>query len=628
MNMTEPLIIRGVQLDLARQMETIEFIKSFIDFISANNFNTLFLYLEARIRTESFPWPSENESYSADEIKEIVTYAANRKIDVVPIVPVLGHAVQFLKHESLHDLAELREGNDGRFWNNGKKTFCPSQKGTCEFLEKYLEDICAIFPSEYFHIGCDESWDIGYCRDCKPKVETFNGEQELFLGHIKRIHQFLSGKLGRQVMMWDDMFDFYPDILSEVPRDVIMVCWQYQSDMQHVQGHFDNCTVHHTVEKYKRLGFKFIYAPADFTTANISTFTSFASQYSPIGGLLTIWEKKTCFLYKSYPAVAYAGQLWSDFRGDQNGAFAEAVKGLFKSDDKKLLQVIRLLCEKGLYGENNISLNTVTCFPFSGLENGELEFLQLMIVELEEIIHEVKAETGKCVIKDFLQALRYNEISLRIRKSGREILVHPEDKILRLNFECLITELEALGRERTADWKQWRKGVASDHFESLYQGSISDLQKFLKLSSTSGLAKIRFCLPDQYSAELIRLKLKYGTKWETFGEGVFKGPNLDQPFFEKYFFIEPDRKPEAFRLEAEGFGGIGLCHVEIRNKSGTYIPDKITAYEGKITDPSFLLDNDCKWSFIGGKNTLASFKDRTLKEKIHYIEADLKPRNR
>jgi hypothetical protein len=348
MSTSKPLIIKAVQLDLARQMETIDFIKSFIDFISASNFNTLFLYLEARIRTEAFPWPSENESYSTEEMKEIVAYAATRKIDVVPIVPVLGHANLFLKHKPLQDLAELREGNKGRFWNNGRKVFCPSQQETYEFLEKYLMEICAIFPSRYFHIGCDESWDIGYCGACKPKVETFNGEQLLFLNHIKRIHQILSDKLGRQVMMWDDMLDFYADILPEIPRDIIMVCWQYQADMRHVQGHFDNRSVHHTLEKYKSLGFRFIYAPAEGSTANISTFTRFANQYLPLGGLLTIWEKNTCFMYKSYPAIAYAGQLWSAIdTGDHDIIFAKVVKDLFKSDDLKLLQVIRNALPEG-----------------------------------------------------------------------------------------------------------------------------------------------------------------------------------------------------------------------------------------------------------------------------------------
>jgi hypothetical protein len=249
-----------------------------------------------------------------------------------------------------------------------------------------------------------------------------------------------------------------------------------------------------------------------------------------------------------------------------------------------------------------------------------------MIIELEEIIHKVKTEPGKKVIKDFMQSLRYNEISFQLRQAGRDILIQPGDKNIRQTFKCLIAGLETFGRERKADWQQWRNGIIPDHFESLYKESVSALQSFLELSSTCGLVKVRFCLPDQYSAEYVRLKLKYGTQWETIGEGVFKSPNLDQPFYEKYFSIDLDRIPDAFRIEAEGFGGIGLCYVEIRNNSGIYIPDKITSYEGKTTDPSFLLDNDCKWSFIGEKNTLASFKDRHLKEKTHYIEASLKPK--
>ena len=74
--------IRAVQMDLARQMESVDFICNFIDFIAENNFNTLFLYLEWRVRTKTVDL-GKNNGYSPAEIKKIVKYAETRGIDVI-----------------------------------------------------------------------------------------------------------------------------------------------------------------------------------------------------------------------------------------------------------------------------------------------------------------------------------------------------------------------------------------------------------------------------------------------------------------------------------------------------------------------------------------------------------------
>ena len=87
--------IRAVQVDLARQMETIPFLKNYIDFIAENHYNTLFLYLEWRIRTKTFDI-GKNDGYSADELREIIDYAAVRGIDVIPGLATLGHAEHFV----------------------------------------------------------------------------------------------------------------------------------------------------------------------------------------------------------------------------------------------------------------------------------------------------------------------------------------------------------------------------------------------------------------------------------------------------------------------------------------------------------------------------------------------------
>ena len=85
------LKIKSVQIDLARQKETVEFVLGFIDFIKKCGFNTLVLYLEGRIKTPTFPFLSDKESYSPDEIKEIVKYGEKKKIDIIPVISTFGH---------------------------------------------------------------------------------------------------------------------------------------------------------------------------------------------------------------------------------------------------------------------------------------------------------------------------------------------------------------------------------------------------------------------------------------------------------------------------------------------------------------------------------------------------------
>ena len=89
--------IRWAQLDVARQMETVEFIEKFVTLLADSGYNGLLLYLEDRIKTASYQLPADNEVYTVDEIKHIVAYAAERGVEVVPCVATLGHAERFLR---------------------------------------------------------------------------------------------------------------------------------------------------------------------------------------------------------------------------------------------------------------------------------------------------------------------------------------------------------------------------------------------------------------------------------------------------------------------------------------------------------------------------------------------------
>jgi len=213
---------RAVQLDLARQMETLEYIYGFTDMITRHGFNTLVLYLEARIRTASFPWLPEDESYSPDDIRKIVAHAAAQGIEGVPVVSNLGHGELFLRRPELAHLWELREGVPNRLGaDDPGMSFCLSLEESYTFFEAYFSEVAALFPSPWFHVGCDEFFDFACCSLCRQHSKGEAAQTALFVRHINRTHGILK-QLGKRIMMWDDMFEHYPSALDSIPTDIVM----------------------------------------------------------------------------------------------------------------------------------------------------------------------------------------------------------------------------------------------------------------------------------------------------------------------------------------------------------------------------------------------------------------------
>ncbi len=618
-------LFRGAQLDLARQIETVEFIKQFTDMIAANGYNVLFLYLEGRVRTKSFPYPIDDECYTPEQMREVIEYAALKGIEVVPGISLHGHSELFFKHSELIETAELRDGENGRFWTNKKRDFCPSQKATYSFFEKYLKEICDIFPSEYFHIGLDEVWDIGYCEKCKEKAVDFVGEQELFLDNLLHCREILVA-LDKRVMMWDDMLEYYRDILKEIPRDVIMVNWQYSTDVQHYKGHFANLKVEHILAEYDRLGFEYIIAPSDcYSVTNARTFTEYAEDFSPLGGLMTTWEKGTCFLYKSMPTIAYAGRLWSDKTGKaEEELFADAMENLFGSRDEKLLMVLRSSTEKKLDNELAVSLSELLTSNYYGYDYAGFAALNLLKFNLEDILARIKYESGKVIIKDIIDACYYNIFKCRLLKSVRVLFDPMKDSAKsELEIDKIYQDVKTFGEERVWKWKEYRTGIEPCHIAKLYKEYLELIKSLPEQAKNNGIMRIRFCLPDGFSAEHCKISLKHSGSWHEVSAGCYKGSDAENVLFTKTFLIPCSIVPKAFRLEACGYGGQGLAFVEIFTDAGHYIPSSVASITGKIVDPEYVLDNDCKWSFIGEKDTLKAFKSRKVAEEIHSVEYSL-----
>ncbi len=619
--------IRAVQLDLARQMETLDFIRRFIHFIAANGYNTLVLYLEGRIRTASFPYPSQEEGYTPREMAQIVREAADAGIQVIPVISTLGHAHQFLMHPQLRHLSETREGFVGRFGAQTDDVFCPSQPQTYQFLEAYLSEIAGIFPSSFIHAGGDEAWDIARCDLCRARLASGQTQSDLFAAHLQEIHRIITGKLGRRVIIWDDMFEYYPEALQTIPRDIVMACWHYDPRVENTKSHFFNRAVADALATYDHLGFDYLICPADGTLANSETFTAYASRHKPVGGLVTTWEKGTSFMLQSMPLIAAVGRAWeAGATGDFTPFVRQAAADLFGLHDDLFLQAIQAICNSGLARGRRTRLDAYLTRRENNPDLARPALVDLLLTCLPEYRQKVKPES-RDILEEILLSLRSEQITHHLEQLLPAFFVPDADhSALTARLQEIIPQVEQDGHDWVALWRRVRPGILPCKVETLYQSFLANLRQVPALAARSGALSVHFMLPDQYSAQRVKILIRYADApaWEEIGQGIFKDVRHFDCFYSRLFPIAKDRTPAAVRVETCGFGGQGFTFLQAHNDKGRFIPAAITRVVGNVADPQNLLAHDWKWAFAGERDTAKPFYDDALANALHGFDVELR----
>lgn len=226
---------RGMHLDVCRHFFPKDFIKKYIDYLAMYKMNTFHLHLTDdqgwRIEIKKYPKLTEvgawrNGSmighytdqtfddiryggfYTQEEIKEIVAYAKERHITIVPEIEMPGHALAAL---ASYPEFSCTGGpfEVGKTWGVLEDVFCPKDE-TFTFLENILTEVIVLFPSEYIHIGGDESPKVRWksCPHCQKRIkeEHLKDEHELQSYFIQRIEKFVNSK-GRKIIGWDEILE-------------------------------------------------------------------------------------------------------------------------------------------------------------------------------------------------------------------------------------------------------------------------------------------------------------------------------------------------------------------------------------------------------------------------------------
>jgi hypothetical protein len=150
-------------------------------------------------------------------------------IELVPNQNSFGHLRYWLEYPPLSKLAEVSEpyeGADGTFLRY-PSTLAPMHPGTIPFLRELYDELLPCFTSSHFNVGCDETWDLG--RGQSRKVAAQKGKGRLYVDFLKTIHHEVSAR-DKQMMFWGDIILHHPELLKELPQDVIALNWGYDAD--------------------------------------------------------------------------------------------------------------------------------------------------------------------------------------------------------------------------------------------------------------------------------------------------------------------------------------------------------------------------------------------------------------
>ena len=601
--MVEQLKIRAVQMDLARQPETVVFIKSSIDFFHQCGYNYLVLYLEGRIRTKSFHSLPENESYSPDEIRDIVGYAQKYGIETIPVVSVFGHADLFLEQPENESCAELRGGIRGRF-GTYNHVFCPTQPETLNFIERYLTEVAELFPSRYFHVGFDEAWDIGYCEKCRVRLPE-EGQSGIFLSHLKAVYNIVAGKLGKTMLMWDDLFDIYPDVLERIPRDIVFCSWHYETLLDRPYGHA-GAPRSDLFKRYDELGFRYIFAPAAFSMRNIQTFTEYALAHHPFGALLTVWEAPGAH---EKVAVAYAGRLWS---GNPDSSMEAILR-----ETTPLRSEAELAMAAFFLKEHFIVVPGDMRNYFGNLLN-PAEYDRFLIVRVARDLFMQYKNSGNDVLEEMMIYLDAESIYFALRQLLPRLCCP--------GVECDISGPLAEIKEQAADINRRRKEIEKrlrpDRMSRKDDRIFDYLEKMLTEVPVHGPvsnAVLRVRYPERVRPFQFFVRYAGSSKWSRIESGCtgnrFPGERMmSYPF-------ELQGVPEALRIDfTDQYVGSRIMYAELETAEAFYQPLGIVNIEGAVSHPEALL-NDGRDAAFFGDGEVQAFRKFNHQEALQMISS-------
>ncbi len=221
---------RGVMLDISRdKVPTMETLYGLIDTFASWKINQLQLYTEHTFAYQNHPLVWEHASpITGEEVLALDAYCRERFIELVPNQNSFGHMRRWLIHDAYRDLAECPHGCD-TVWGYFDEPFSlnPGDPRSLALVREMYDELLPHFSSRQFNVGLDETVDLGNGRSQALVAEKGSGR--VYLDFLLQIYREIKGR-GRTMQFWGDIIVKHPDLVAELPRDLIALEWGYEAD--------------------------------------------------------------------------------------------------------------------------------------------------------------------------------------------------------------------------------------------------------------------------------------------------------------------------------------------------------------------------------------------------------------
>jgi hexosaminidase len=315
------LAYRGTMVDMSHgPLPTVEEVERQLDFMARWKANQYYFYSEDSIELKGFLLINPEGRFTQGQVREIIAYARQRHIDVVPCLELYGHQHDLFRVERYSSLSDLPHGTE----------FDPRNPEVMRLLANWINQLAQLFPSPFVHIGFDETFQI---QMAVKEGGTGSTPTKLFVDQLNNVARLFKQR-GKHVMAWADIMVKYPEIVPQMPAGIIAVPWHYEPEPDPEYKYWLGPLVAKGVPHIVATGvtsWNQIAPNFDRTFDNISTFLAAGRKSHAIGLINTVWTDDGQMLMRmAWPGIAYGSAApWQSASMDKATFFSDYARVMY-----------------------------------------------------------------------------------------------------------------------------------------------------------------------------------------------------------------------------------------------------------------------------------------------------------
>jgi hypothetical protein len=333
---------RGIYHDCSRgKVPRLETLKELVTWLAHLKINELQLYIENVFTFKRHPDIGKGYSpFTAEQILSLQEHCKMHHIRLAGSLASFGHFEKILALPRYRHLGELPG-----FRNfPGGTTLCPTDKRSIRLIEELYREFVPLFEAEDFNACCDETWELGKGRS-KSEAERI-GTGRVYLNFLLKIHR-LCEKYGKRMNIWADIVLKYPELLKELPKDIVLLNWGYEQNGPNIYKTKE-------IAESKR---QFMVCPGTSgwlthgsrlpnSMGNVANFAVQGRRYNAMGLLNTDWgdDGHRNFLGVSLHSFAHgAAHSWNGKAVDDSKFTEKFCRHIFGQKTNRMAKSLRML---------------------------------------------------------------------------------------------------------------------------------------------------------------------------------------------------------------------------------------------------------------------------------------------